>query len=418
MRALLVLIAAGMAARGPGGPTSAADDAPPTPPDQAVVTASRDGFSIQAEDGSFRIKVGGYAQADGRFYAADASRDGVDTFVLRRVRPMVSGTVGRYFDFTIMPDFGLGTAVVQDAFLDARFHPAFRLRAGKFKGPVGLERLQSGAALTFAERGLPTDIVPNREVGVQVHGEIEGGLVSYQVGLFDGAVDGASLDMDLNDGKDLEGRLFVQPFRNSKTPGLSGVGLGLAATRGNQLGALPTYRTVGQLSFFAYAPAAIADGNRTRLAPQGAYQYGPFRALGEWVRSRQAVRRSASDRRVFTNRAWQGLASFVLSGEAPVAGVVTPKKPFDPTKGAWGALEVAARYGALDVDHGIFEAGYADPARSARRARGWGLGVNWYLTRNVKYVVDYDHTRFSGGGPAGTDRETENALFFRAQVSF
>jgi hypothetical protein len=40
-----------------------------------------------------------------------------------------------------------------------------------------------------------------------------------------------------------------------------------------------------------------------------------------------------------------------------------------------------------------------------------------YLTKNVKYVANYERTTFEGGRTGG-DRETENALLFRAQVGF
>ena len=392
------------------------EEKPKDPP--AVVTANKEGFTIQSEDGSLKLKVTGYAQADGRFYASDTNKDGVNTFVLRRVRPIVSGTVGKYFDFNITPDFGGGAAVLQDAFLDARFNPAFRVKAGKFKGPVGLERLQSGAALTFVERGLPTSIVPNREVGVQIHGEIDGGVVYYQAGIFDGVVDGGSIDTDVNDSKDLEGRVFLQPFKRSSSAGLKGFGFGIAGTTGTQLGPVPTYRTIGQLTFFSYGSTVTSDGSRTRIAPQASYQNGSFRILGEWVSSKQRLRKSATETLTATNKASQGVASIVLSGEAPAAGVVTPKKAFDPAKGGWGAVELAARYGELDVDGDVFTFGYADAAKSARKAKEWGVGLNWYVTRNVKYVANYDHTTFEGGAAAGGKRKAENALFLRAQVSF
>jgi phosphate-selective porin OprO and OprP len=387
-------------------------DAPP------VVTASgKDGFTIQSEDGSYKLRITGYAQADGRFYLGDDDEDGVNTFLLRRVRPTVSGTVGRYFDFTIMPDFGGGSPQLQDAFLDARFHPAFRVKAGKFKTPVGLERLHSGSALTFVERGLPSALAPNRDVGIQVHGELAEGAVAYQAGLFDGVPDGTSDDADENDGKDVAGRLFLQPFKKG-TGALQGLGFGVAGTTGPQAGALPSYRSTGQLTFFGYASGVSADGTRTRVAPQAQYQRGPFRLLGEWTRTRQRVRRADADARDLTHRAWQGVASFVLSGEAPSNGAVTPRTPFDPAQGGWGALEIAARVGALEIDGDAFTGGFADPARSARKATSWGVGLNWHLTRNVKYAATFDHTTYEGGAPAGGDRQTENALLLRAQVSF
>ena len=108
----------------------------------------------------------------------------------------------------------------------------------------------------------------------------------------------------------------------------------------------------------------------------------------------------------------------MISGESPANGVVTPRKPFDPATGGWGALEIAARVNALEVDGLAFAGGFADPTRSARKATAWGVGLNWYLTRNVKYQANYDHTTYEGGAPAGGDRHTENALILRAQIGF
>ena len=72
-----------------------------------------------------------------------------------------------------MSDFGGGTAVVQDAYVDARFSKVFNLRAGKQKPPLGQERLLSATDILFIERALPTALVPNRDVGVQVYGELD-----------------------------------------------------------------------------------------------------------------------------------------------------------------------------------------------------------------------------------------------------
>ncbi len=120
---------------------------------QAV--AGKDGFSLRSADGNFVLKVRGYAHFDGRFWVDDEKRPQAETFLLRRVRPIFEGTVYKIFDFRIMPDFGAGTTVLQDAYIEGRFNPAFRVRAGKFKPPVGLERLQSATDILFVERALP-----------------------------------------------------------------------------------------------------------------------------------------------------------------------------------------------------------------------------------------------------------------------
>jgi phosphate-selective porin OprO/OprP len=410
----------------PGPPTPTATPvAPPSAPtvsDKQAPLASAEGFFIQSQNGDYKLQVRGYAQADARVYVADEGQLGVDTFVLRRVRPSVQGTVARHFEFVIMPDFGAGSAVLQDAFLDVKYGTGLRLRVGKFKVPVGLERLQSGASLVFVERALPTALVPNRDVGVQVHGELTGGVLAYAVGLFNGGPDGGGADLDVNDSKDLAARVFVSPFKRGRSP-LKNLGFGVAFTSGQQTGALPSYRSAGQLAFFSYGTGVSAGGLRRRLMPQLSFYRGPLGLLAEYVRTNARVQRVAGNARSearLSHSAWQVAANYALGGdEASYAGL-RPRRAFDPHKGQWGAFELAARLNGLALDADTFVGGWADPTRAARKALAWGLGVNWYLNRHVKQQLDFERTTYTAGAaPAdGGRRKAENALLLRSQVSF
>jgi phosphate-selective porin OprO/OprP len=388
-------------------------------------TAGLDGFSLRSGDGDFVLKVRGYVQLDGRFWVNDEQKPQVETFLLRRVRPIFEGTVYKIFDFRVMPDFGGGTTVLQDAYLEGRFSPAFRVRAGKFKPPVGLERLQSATDLLFVERALPTNLVPNRDLGVQIGGDLAGGAVSYALGVFNGVPDGSSADTDTNNGKDVAGRLFFQPFVTGSGP-LKNLGFGLSASQGNQNGTptspnLAPYKTPGQQSFFSYrsdataAGTTIADGTRFRLSPQGYFYSGPFGLLAEYVISRQEVRRDATAARL-EHKSWQVAGSWVIAGGQPSFRGVVPKAVFDPAAHTWGAFEIAARYSELKLDDATFPT-FASPASSARSARAWAAGLNWYLNRNLRLLFDYETTRFQGGAATG-DREDENIFFSRFQISF
>src|SRR4030042_7132552 len=109
-----------------------------TPPDAPKVTAGPEGFVLQSSSGDYRLQLRGYGQFAGRFFSSDESRLATDSFLLRRVRPIFAGTVGRHFEFQIMPDFGVGTTVLQDAWLDVNYSPKARVRVGKVTSPVGL----------------------------------------------------------------------------------------------------------------------------------------------------------------------------------------------------------------------------------------------------------------------------------------
>lgn len=396
-----------------------------------TATSGKDGFSLKSADGAFVLKIRGYVQFDGRFYADDEQKPAVDTFVLRRVRPILEGTLWKIFDYRVMTDFGAGTTVLQDAYLETRFSPRFKVRAGKFKPPVGIERLQSGTDILFVERALPTALVPNRDLGVQLSGDLAGGRVTYAAGVWNGVVDGGSGDLDSNSGKDAAARVFFQPFVRGESTGLRGLGFGVAASSGSQEGTttatgLAAYRTDGQQTFFSYrsdgtaAGTVIADGRRERVSPQLTWYVGPFGLLAEYVASSQEVRRGAVEADL-ENRSWQVAGSWVLGGGGvPTYKAVSPKKPFDPANHAWGAFELAARYAELDVDDDAFPL-FASPTSSASLAKAWSVGVNWYFNKNVRWALDYAVTTFEGGAAAMAgigDREDEKVLFSRFQVSF
>jgi len=384
----------------------------------ANAVAGKDGFSLRSADGNFQFRLRGYVQLDGRFYQGDDERPATDTFVLRRVRPIFEGTVLKIFDFRIMPDFGNGQTALQDAHLDVRFSPAVRLRAGKFKPPVGLERLQSGTDILFVERAHPTSLVPNRDLGVQLFGDLAAGKATYAVGVFNGVVDGGSGDLDNNDGKDVAARVFFTPVK--------GLGFGVGGSVGDQEGTvtapgLPALRTPGQQTFFSYrtdgtAPnTAIAGGDRTRISPQGYYYRGPFGLLAEYAVSSQEVRRGDVVEEL-ENTAWQVAGSWVISGGEPSFRAVAPKVNFDPAAGTWGAFELAARVSVLEIDDDAFPV-FASPTSSAAKAESWALGFNWYLNKNVRFYLDYEQTEFEGGATSG-DREDESLVFSRFQISF
>jgi len=210
----------------------------------------------------------------------------------------------------------------------------------------------------------------------------------------------------------------VQPF--------TALLLGLAASRGDNSGALgaaglTSYKSPGQLDFFAFrtgttaATTVLANGTRERLSAHGTYYGGPVGVLGEYVIARNSVLLNTTSAEL-ENRAWQISGGFVLTGEANAFGGVRPSSPMNPSKRTWGAVELVARVHALDIDDAAFPI-FADSTRAATKATAFGAGINWYWNRNVKFVANYDHTKFDGGAPVG-DRPAENLVFIRLQFGF
>lgn len=438
-------IAAGSAVE-PAPPPPSTPPPPPPPPSltradiDAIVEARiaalpapkpsagfQDGaFFIRGDDG-FKLRVGAILQYDGRFFVDDAADKHVDQFAFRSTRLDLAATLYDHYDVKFVPDFAGGKIVVQDAYIDARYTNVLKLRFGKFKVPFGLERLQDERNTTFTERGLPTQLAPNRDLGMEAFGELSAGLLSYQLGIFNGVADGGSGDGDVSDDKEGAARVFVKPFATGPDV-VRELGFGAAATYGEKHGHLTSpdvgsFRTPGQTTFFQFktgttaSDTVLADGIHWRATGQAYWYTGPFGLLGEYVRSHQHVV-LGTKRDLAELEAWQVLGQWVVTGEKATYRSVTPAHPFDPSKRQWGAFDIAARVGELRVvDAGTLNNGFADPTKSARRAWSAGAGTDWFLNRTFRFVLDVDHTWYTRGAKVG-DRPSETSIIGRVQAAF
>ena len=150
------------------------------------------------------------------------------------------------------------------------------------------------------------------------------------------------------------------------------------------------------------------------------------------------------------HNAWNIGATWVLTGEDNSFKGVKPKNNFDFDKGTWGAWEAGLRYSEINLDRDTFTSAngsgnygvetnttagaYANRTVSAKSAKTWTAGINWYLDQNTKFQLNYLQTSFEGGaGGASTnsdgtltytvnesvsDRKDERAILGRLQISY
>jgi phosphate-selective porin OprO/OprP len=406
-----------------------------------VLTGER-GFTIGDVDRQFELKLQGLLQVDGRriFFSDDpVLRDRTDTFLIRRARLYFDATVLGLVDARIMPDFGNNQTALVDAYAD--IHPTawLRLRVGKFKPPIGLERLQTDAYVPMPERALDSNLSTQRDVGAMLWGDIANAAVHYEIVWLNGNPDGTLTDIDDEHAKTYGGRLFLRPFQLGDLHALGDLGFGFAFETGNEKGSvtltngvavntwLPTFKSVSQNTIYSYLTSAtdptlivFAQHRHTRLNPQFYYYNGPVGLLAEWVKEDQGVTKGATDGTV-NNQAGHVLASWVIGGENSYDGV-RPKAPASWAKKDLGAFELVVRYSWLEVAEAAFQPPeFADPSKSVREAKEWAFDVNWWLNRNVKIYAFWGHTTFEGGAgktTAVTDRPTENVGIARVQVAF
>jgi phosphate-selective porin OprO and OprP len=125
-------------------------------------------------------------------------------------------------------------------------------------------------------------------------------------------------------------------------------------------------------------------------------------------------------------------ASWTVTGESrryiPSTGAysgIIPAHPFSLKDGGWGALELAVRYSYLNLND------HAHPGVSplvtggvfGGRATGLTFGVNWYVNRNMRFMLDYIHEdvnkipQATAGGTTSGGVQI-NAIALRTQVAF
>lgn len=387
------------------------------------------GSGFRWNKGESEVRLGGFIQADTRTYFEDSADFGKDNFLLRRIQPSLEVKFNKTYSFYIMSGF-TSTPGILDVYLEGNFTKPFNVRVGKFKPPFGLERLQSATALAFNERAFPTNLAPNREVGAQIFGDLLWDTTEYQIGLFSGAIDNSSglrgnVIYSNHSGIDFVARIFSHPLKHSNAEFLKGLGLGVAYSYGTQQGSaqqgdynLPAFISPGQQLIASYVSGAFADGSRERIGPQLYYNYGPFGVLGEYTISQQNIKIGTATDKV-TNDAAQVQLSWVLfNGDASFRRI-RPNNPLTLENiSSLGAVQLVTRYSELNLDSNAFAHGLLNLDHSVKKAQDFGVGINWYLNRNVKFQLDYNQTHFTNGANGGTDRPEERVLFSRMQVAF
>ncbi|MBL9140010.1 MAG: hypothetical protein JNK85_29325 [Verrucomicrobiales bacterium] len=410
------------------------------------ITIGADGFSFASADRDYLIRLRGLIQGDTRtFFDDHPLSEGNDGFFLRRARPILEGTLFGDLDFRLQPEFSTSSTTIYDAYLDYEWRPQLAVRVGRFKGPVGYENLLPDGAGLFNERSFVSGLVPIRSQGLQLGGEIAQGLLTYSAGVFNAVGDGRVASNDgFGDNLEFAARLLVEPFKQSSVVALRGLGLGVSGSYSDissnatllptsSGGTRPGYVTSALQPFFAYNPVVgpvVAEGRHLRLSPHVYFLKGPFGILGEYAISQQGVLNAATLRQAeLAHRAWQVSAQWVLTGEDASFQEIRPRRPFRWSDGGPGAWQLVARYGQFDVDDEAF-LGFSDPRTSATAALSWSVGINWWLSRNLRILTSFTHTSFDGGGqvnpldastlgaPATVTHQDEKALLTRIQLAF
>ncbi|MFT8244593.1 OprO/OprP family phosphate-selective porin [Roseomonas sp. BN140053] len=189
-------------------------------------------------------------------------------------------------------------------------------------------------------------------------------------------------------------------------------------------------------------PELRIDQNRListgAIPADGAHEWGPEFALrwrnfllqGEYIRI--GVDQSRSGTAPRPDLRFEGgyaEASWVLTGEARSYSTsggafegIRPRQPFSLRDGGLGAFELVGRYSVVDLNDRVTRgrAAAATGGVFGGRQEVLGLGLNWYPSNNLRFMLDWNNVSVDRLNAAGTTQigQRFDEVALRAQAAF
>ena len=299
----------------------------------------------------------------------------------------------------IFNDEGDPASEIDDAYIKFTGWNNASLTIGKDKEPFGLEELTSSEDITPIERSMATHaFAPGRQPGLGLSGDTK--QFTWAIGVYK-AIDRG----DKGDTCALTGRLTFTPWQHKKNV----LHLGIAGSSIDYSGEVYEIKERAEVHTakkIVVSAKTLAD-KVNLLGLEAAWVIGPFSLQAEYMAA--SVKADISRDVTYAGYYLQG--SYFLTGESRPF----KKGTFERIKPATqhGALEIMSRYSVLDAGDGDTE---NDPRNSAGvKAANVTLGMNYYLSEQVRLTANYIKTKLSGDVKG--DKDSADALSFRVQYS-
>jgi phosphate-selective porin OprO/OprP len=403
---------------------------------------------IASADGKFKLALRSVVQFDAAHYNVSprtAANDLGSGTNFRRARLGFDGTAFKDWNYALWGEFGGSggeSALLNQAYIEyAGFKPfgleePLRVRIGAWATPAGLEDATSNTESLFLERAAVAELVRNFATGdgrTGVGATLRGPRW-YASALFSGKVVGTPTTAEFDQQSGYALRVAFNPIKGADYDVHLGANLqsilnpadttaGPVSARAVRLQERPELRVSG---IRLVDTGAISSDGLTAYGLEAGGSFKSFYAAGEWYKidvNRQGV--SAFDP---SFSGWYVQGAWTITGERHAwsnanGGFtgVKPGKPFDRSKGTWGALEVAARYSVLDLNdrEGVF--GSATPVGGVRggEQKVTTVGLNWYPNTTVRFLLDYQWIRVDRLNAAGASLDTDvDVVSLRSQFAF
>lgn len=326
-----------------------------------------DGLKLDA--GSVKLALGGRLHLDAVTYdnrtikASDAA--------VRRARLELSGKITDAMRFRVDREFA-GTDGWRNVWVSLQPTKEMEVMGGNFTVPFSLEEAQSSNAGTFVERSPVSALAPG--FGLGVAGKVSKKNWTISGGYFDDALNDADGRAEER-GRGFAGRATFVPLKSRSQFLHLGAAYEHRSFRATELLRF-SYGMGSNLAPNLIATKAITAPSKLKsVGAEAAYAYKSLQLQGQYI-STAVSRDHAPD---LNYDAWYGQVSWMLTGQkyGYSQGGGTPAGPM---LGKKGAVELAARFGQLDLDDASLDRG---------KTASVTLGLTWYINRNLRLMANY-----------------------------
>lgn len=357
------------------------------------------------------LKFKGYAQMDANFPIGNSP--GISEFMIRRARLAATGYFQKNFRYMIYARFDKGKAELNEAFLESRHLSFARIRIGQFKVPFSLYNLTSSSQIRFVNRPLVVEnLSPGYDIGAMVFGNVLDERIEYAIGIFNGE---GQNNKEINDQKDLIGRLVVCPFRANENEYINNLYIGFSSSYSPQKQPFQTsvYETgTGQI-FYSRSDSLLQWNGRTRLGFDMEWIVKKASLRAEYLQQKYNIEGGKS---IIDDGLTLDLAYLLTDDNQQRNSIIKPNNELLPNNGSWGAFELTLRYEYMNLSDNTSN---LQNTKGPGSLKGITTGVNWYPNDDVKIALNYQKLDFSSHLPTG-QKEYKYSEFikFRAQYQF
>ena len=337
---------------------------------------------------------------------------------IRRSRFAIKAQLDKNWYGELDTDWTSGTPEIKDAILEYTGIPNLSIKMGNFKENFSIQRNTTSRYLQFMERPMVTALAPSRHLGVAATWScplvwVSGGVFGPELKSSEEmtAMEDGNKDYGLNEGLSYTGKVAIRPINNQ--------------TSSLHIGAAVSYREPKLTSTDGYNATRYSSRNSTSINRKKFLDTDAIKGLdhelaytielaGHWKQLRYEgayIARSAylnPEKTVIpkdelgpqTADGWYVQAGWLLFGGQQNYDSKGGKYTRINPGRSWGDVELCARYEVADFNCSKYYAGGS--------AQAFTLGLNFYPTKNVKFVINYQYNindKYANGKGAndGTD---------------